>query len=256
MEIQKLIDTYGDDIYALALIITKDFNAAKQIFAAVTSQYNDFRDGVSLAELAKLTYEASEDIERNESAEVLTELELSPRLEKLLGEVIQRPQAIRTAIHLFYENDLDIKQISVVLGESERYIKGIISELDADFAEALEADYKVICTKITAGDLLKSYVIISSTKKDGRMFEAKGDAVPRHTWSKTQKIAVIAAACILSVAVLIVMPIVKSYTEMLERESEMDFEEAETSEIFHREDETPDLQKPQTLIEQIIDMFC
>lgn len=255
MEIQKLIDTYGDDIYALALIITKDFNAAKQVFALVTSQYNDFRDGVSLAELAKLTYEASEDIERNESAEVLTELELNSRLEKLLGEVIQRPQAIRTAIHLFYENDLDIKQISVVLGESERYIKGILSELDHDFVKALEADYKVICTKITAGDLLKSYVIISS-KKDGRMFEAKGDAVPRHTWTKAQKIAVIAVACVVSVAVLIVIPIVKSYTEMLEREAEMDFEEAETSEIFHREDETPDLQQPPTIIEQIIDIFC
>lgn len=255
MEIRKLIDTYGDDIYALALIITKDFDAAKQIFAIVTGKYAELSDDIPLSELAKLTYQASEKIENNESAEVLTELELNSRLEKLLGEVIQRPQTVRTAIHLFYENDLDIKRIAAVLGESERYIGSVLSELDADFVKALEADYKVICSKITAGDSLKSYVI-SSSEQGGRMFEAKSDAVPRHTWTKVQKIAVIAVACVVSIAVLVVIPIIQSYNEMLERESEMDYEEAETSEIFHREDETPDLKEPPTLIEQIIDLFC
>ena len=255
MEIQKLIDTYGDDIYALALIITKDFDAAKQIFAIVTGKFADFSDDIPLEELAKLTYKASEDIQSNESAEVLTELELNSRLEKLLGEVIQRPQAVRTAIHLFYENDLDVKQIALVLGESERYVNSVLSELGADFSKSLEDDYKVICSKITASDSLKEYVIRDAAK-GGRMFEAKDEAVPRHSWTKWQKIAVIAVACILSIAVLVVIPIIKSYTEMLERESEMDFEEAETSEIFHREDETPDLKEPKTLIEQIIDWFC
>lgn len=255
MEIRKLTDTYGDDIYALALIITKDFNAAKQIFAIVISKFNEYADDISLAELAKITYKSSEDIQCNESAEIFTELELNSKHERLLGEVIQRPQAIRTAIHLFYENDLDFKQIAAVLGESERYVNSVLSELGSELTGSLEAEYKVICSKITASDSLKAYVI-SSAQEKGKLFEAKRDAVPRHSWTKVQKIAVIAAACVISVAVLVVIPIVQSYNEMLERESEMDFEEAETSEIFHREDETPDLKDPPTLIERIIDMFC
>ena len=48
MEIRKLIDDFGDDIYALALISTKDFNSAKEIFVRMTTANNEYPDETEL----------------------------------------------------------------------------------------------------------------------------------------------------------------------------------------------------------------
>ncbi|MDE6032252.1 MAG: hypothetical protein K2G32_11585 [Oscillospiraceae bacterium] len=231
MEIRKFVDSFGDDAYALALIVTKSFDSAKKIFAKTALDCGKYADG-GLFPIAADVWAECRESESNDEAVTLTGLELPAKLESLLKEVLMKPQILRGIIHLYYENDLDEKQIAKVTGESEKYIVGQLSKLPAELAEALDKHYKELCAKIHAEDKLKAYVIKASDTGDRRMFEVKEAAVPIHRWTKKQKTIVIIIAAIITILVCIVIPIADAYIEMIKAEREMDFEEPATDEIF------------------------
>lgn len=231
MEIRKFVDSYGDDAYALALMVTKSFDSAKKIFAKTALDCGRYAEGGLFPVAADVWAECRES-ESNDEAVTLTGLELPAKLESLLKEVLMKPQILRGIIHLYYENDLDEKQIAKVTGESEKYIAGQLSKLSAELAEALDEHYKELCARIHAEDKLKAYVIKASDTGDRRMFEVKEDAVPIHRWTKKQKTIVIIIAAVITILICIVIPILDAYIEMRKAEREMDFDEPPTDEIF------------------------
>lgn len=232
MELAKLIDGFGDDIFALALIITKDFNSAKQVFVKTCLRYESYNDNCEMCDLAPDVYKLCEEAENNDSAQTLTGIELDAKRQALLEIVLQKTQKVRTFIHLYYENDLDEEQISAVTGESVKYIKSIFSELPAELKLSLDKHYKEICIKICAEDKLKTYVMRAAANPAKRVFEVRDEAAPRHGWSRNQKIVVIVIAIIVTFAVSFIIPIAEKYFDMLEDESGYSYEVPETDEIF------------------------
>ncbi len=232
MEIRKLIDDFGDDIYAAALISTKDFNSAKEIFVRMTSDCKEYPDSTELFELLLKEYALCREADSNDSAVTLTGIELDAKKRELLESILQKPFIVRSIIHLHWENDLDSGQISKVTGESVKYVDSVLEELPESLREALDKRYKEICVKITAEDKLKAYVIRSVTSGKKRQFEVSEDAVPAHKWTKKQKIVVIIIAAVVTVLVCIVIPILQSYYEMRKKEEFSSFENVPTDEIF------------------------
>lgn len=240
MEIRKLIDDFGDDIYALALISTKDFNSAKEIFVRMTTANNEYPDETELFPLIVKEYPLCREADSNDSAVTLTGVELDAKKQKLLEIILQKPFIVRTIIHMHWENDLEPEQIASVTGESAKYINSVIGEFPEDLIEALDKSYKDICVKICAEDKLKAYVIRSVTSGKKRQFEVKEEAVPTHKWTRKQKMIVIIIAAVLTVAVCVVIPILDSYYQMRREEEFSSYENLTSDEIFQYSSEDED----------------
>lgn len=232
MEIRKYVDSFGDDVFALALIVTKDFSSAKEVFCKTAAEAGKLADSAQLLDVVKKAYPLCKEADSNDEAVTLTGISLNTKQEALLQTILTKPQIIRAVIHLTYENDLDPAQIAKLTGESERYINGQLAELSEALRESLEKHYKEICVKIHAEDKLKAYVIATSERGERRMFEVKREAVPTHRWNKKQKIAVIIAAVIITLMAVLVIPILDSYLEMRKREGYESFENVPTEELF------------------------
>lgn len=232
MEITKLIDFYGDDIFALALVTTKDYSAAKEVFVKTMSEYESFADDCDLIDCISVAFRYLRDADCNDSAVTLSEVELDSKRQAIFEIVLQKSFMVRACIHLCYENDLDVPQISQVTGESEKYINKVLNGLLPELSEALDKHYKEICTKISADDKLKAYVIRSVTENSDRTFEVRSDAVPTHTWTKKQKLVVIIVAVVVIAIVTIVMPLFSSYLKMEEELRDYSYDEVATDEIF------------------------
>lgn len=232
MEIRKLIDDFGDDIYAFALISTKNFDSAKQIFVRMTSDNDKYPENSDLFALLQKEYPLCREADSNDSAVTLTGIELDPKKQALLEVILQKPFIVRSIIHLHWENDLDPEQIAKVTGESVKYVNSVLEGLSDSLTEALDKRYKELCVKITAEDKLKAYVIRSVSSGKKRQFEVREDAVPVHKWTKKQKIVVVVIAAVLTVLVCIVVPILEEYYEMRKREEFSSFENVPTDEIF------------------------
>ncbi len=233
MEITKLVDSFGDDIYALALIVTKDFGSAKEVFVKTAMANEEFSEDASIYSFADHAYSVCKEADSNENASMLTEVSVPEKLQPLLEQVLMRPQIVRAAIHMFYENDLTPKQIAIITGSSERYITSLLSELPADLIEKLEYSYKDICIRLRAEDATKEYVVRAVTSGAAkRMFEVKGGAVPTHRWKTHHKVIVVIIAAIISIAVGLVIPILQQYQEMREREGYSSFEDLSEGESF------------------------
>lgn len=232
MEITRLIDDFGDDIFALSLISTKDFGDAKEIFVRIMSDCAEYSDDTELYSLILKSYPMSREADGNDSAATLTGVELDSKKQQLLEVILQKPFVVRSIIHMTWENDLPPEQIAKVTGESVKYVKSVLDGLPEELASALDKSYKDICTKITAEDKLKAYVIRSVTSGKARQFEVKNDAVPLHKWTKKQKVVVIIIAAIITAAVCIVIPILDSYYQMRREEGFESYENVSTDEIF------------------------
>lgn len=240
MEIAKLLDGYGDDIFALALIVTKDFDSAKQVFVKTCLQYEKLSDDIEMCDLAVMIYKECEKVDNNDSAVTLTGVELDAKRQALLEIVLQKTQKVRSVIHLYYENDLDEAEIAKVIGESEKYIRSVIADFPDELKTSLDKHYKEICVRIKAEDRLKSYVMRAAATSVKRDFEVKDEAVSKHVWSKKQKVAVIIIAVIVTFAISFIIPILEKYFDMLEDESGYSYEVPETDEIFRYTYEAPD----------------
>lgn len=232
MEITHLIDDFGDDIFALALISTKDFGASKEIFVRMMSDCAEYSDDTELYGLILKAYPMAREADGNDSAVTLTGVELDGRKQQLLELILQKPFIVRLIIHMTWENDLEPGQIAEITGESVKYVRSVLDELPGELVDSLDRSYKDICAKISAEDKLKAYVIRSVNSGRARQFEVKGDAVPQHKWTKKQKLIVIIVAAIVTAAVCIVIPILDSYYQMRREEGFESYENVSTDEIF------------------------
>lgn len=232
MEITRLTDIFGDDIYALALITTKSFDAAKEIYVRTTTRCGEYPESAELINFIENEFPLCKNAECNDSAVTLTGVELDIKKQSLLETVLQKPFIVRSIIHMFWENDLEPEEIAKITGESAKYVRSVIEGLSGDLRTALDKSYKDICFKISAGDKLKAYVIRSVTSGNKRQFEVREDAVPIHRWSRRQKIAVYISAAVIAVALCIVIPLVESYYNMRREEGFNSFENVRTEEIF------------------------
>lgn len=232
MEITHLIDDFGDDIFALALISTKDFGAAKEIFVKMMSACGEYPDSTELYSLILKAYPMAREADGNESAVTLTGVELDSRKQQLLEEILRKPFVVRSIIHMTWENDLEPEQIAKITGESAKYVRSALDELPGELTSALDKCYKDICTKIAAEDKLKAYVIRSVSSGRARQFEVKQDAVPQHKWTKEQKLIVVIIAAVITAAVCIIIPLIDGYYQMRREEGFESFENVSTDEIF------------------------
>lgn len=232
MDITRFIDDFADDIFSFALITTKDFNSAKEIFVKISTASSESTDEPDLKSLIQNAYNMAKVADANEEAMTLTGIELDSRQQQLLEIILQKPFIVRSIIHMTWENDFEPAEISKITGESIKYITSVISGFSNEITHALDKHYKDICINIFAEDVLKAYVIRSITSGKTRRFEVKGDAVPQHKWSKKQKISVVIIAVVLTLAVFVVMPILESYYQMRREENFESFENLSTDEIF------------------------
>ncbi len=233
MEITKLIDDYGDDIFALALIVTKDFDSAKQVFVKTVTAYNEFPDDAVTWDIVSRAYAECAEADSNEGAVTLTGVELDAKRQAVLEEVLKLGEMTRTVIHLFYENDQIDEDIAAITGLTEKQVTDILTGLPKELTDQLEEHYKYICTKIRAEDRLKAYVIRSVTSGSKRMFEVGADAAPVHKWKTSQKVIVCVAALIIMILICIVIPLLQQYLDMREREGFSSFENLSSGESFY-----------------------
>ncbi len=227
MEITRLTDIFGDDIYALALITTKSFDSAREIYVRTTTRCEDYPESAELVNFIENEYPFCQKAECNDSAVTLTGVELDMKKQVILETVLQKPFLVRSIIHMFWENDLEPDEIAKITGESAKYVRSVIEGLSDELRTALDRNYKDICFRINAGDKLKAYVIRSVNSGNKRQFEVKQDAVPLHRWTKNQKMAVYIAAAVIAVILCIVIPLAESYYNMRKEEGFKDWRKTE-----------------------------
>ncbi len=234
MKLEKLLDIYGDDIFAFALIVTKDFNSAKEVFVRVTSDYYELPDhDGAFYEMIKKAYALCQNVDSNEGASTLTGVELDEKRQAVLEELLVKRETVRTVAHMYYGDELSTSEIADIIGKPEKFVNELLSEeLSDELKEKLEKYYLEICDKIHAEDKLKAYVMRSVYNPKKRDFEVREEAVAKHSWSTTQKVVVIVIAVIVTFALSFIIPIIEKYFDMLEDESGYSYEVPETDEIF------------------------
>lgn len=218
MEITAFVDSYGDDAFALALITTKSFDSAREIYMNICGRCKEFSESSGIFGLVKLVYPLCRKADCNDEAVTLTGVELDSKKQSLLEVVLQKPFIVRSIIHLHWENDLTDEQIAEVLGENVKYVRTVLGELSDPLTESLDKRYKNVCLCISAGDKLKEYAVKKASTVQARQFSVKNDTVPVHKWTKKQKIIICIAAAIIAVVVMIVIPLLDGYINMLTEE--------------------------------------
>lgn len=236
MNIEKFIDAFGDDVYALALIVTKNFDSAERVFTQIAQDCDTFPETAELYDIVKKAYRLCRKVPSNDNAETLSEIGLSAKQEALISEVFSRPQIVRAIIHLSYENDLEPDRVAAITDVNVRYVNEQLGGL-GELSERLNKSYKELCLKLTAPDKLKISVIQAVNSGEKRLFEVRGDAAPRHSWTKKQKIGTVIAAAVVTILACIVIPLFLAYLESYE-EINSSYDEVPPELIFSYTTET------------------
>lgn len=238
MKIERFIDKLGDDVYAFALVCTKNFDSAADIFAHTAAKCGEFPEDADIYGIVGGVYQLCRNALCNDSAETLSQIGLSKKQELLLTEFFTKPQISRAIVHLYFENDLSAEQIAEVIGEKPRYVLEQLGELGAELSEKLDNSYKELCVKIAAPDDLNAKVMQAAKSGKTREFEIVDDPMPKHIWTKKQKIAVIIFAVIVTIVLWFVIPI---FNEFLNgRFATSSYDEAPPDLIFSYTYETED----------------
>ena len=208
MNIEKFIDRFGDDVYALALVCTKNFDSAADIFETVAAECEELSDDVDMFGLAARVCSLCRTAKFSDNAETFSQLGLSKKQEQLLSGFFPMPFVTRASVHLHFENDLTVEQTAEVLEEKPRYISEQLDGLEDVLLTELDSSYKELCIKLAAPDDLKSKAVLAAKSGEKRVFEILDDPMPMHTWTKKQKIGAVIVAIIATIAIMIVIPIV------------------------------------------------
>ena len=208
MNIEKFIDRFGDDVYALALVCTKNFDSAADIFETVAAECETLPDEAEMSELAVRVCSLCKIAKFSDNAETFSQLGLTKKQEQLLSGFFPKPFVTRAAVHLHFENDLTVEQIAEALEEKPRYISEQLDELSAELLNELDSSYKELCVKLTAPDGLKARAVEAAKSGEKREFEIREDPMPKHVWTKNQKLAAVIIAVIVTIALMFVIPIV------------------------------------------------
>lgn len=213
MKIERFIDEFGDDLYAFALVCTKNFDSAAGIFSRIAARCGEFPENTEISDLIGEVYQLCRTAVCNDSAETLSQIGLSKKQEQLLTEFFTKPQIVRAIVHLYFENDLSVEQVAEVIGDKPRYVSEQLGELGTELSEKLENSYKELCVKITAPDELKAKVIQAAKAGKKREFEIVDEPMPKHIWTKKQKIAAIIFAVIVTIILWFVIPIFNAFLD-------------------------------------------
>ena len=208
MNIERFIDRLGDDVYALALVCTKNFDSAAGIFETIAAECEALPEDAEMSGLAARVCSLCKTAKFSDNAETFSQLGLSKKQELLLSGFFPKPFVTRASVHLHFENDLTVEQIAEALEEKPRYISEQLDGLGTELFNELDDSYKELCVKLAAPDELKAKAVLAAKTGEKRVFEIRDDPMPKHTWTKKQKIGAIIAAIIATILLMIVIPIV------------------------------------------------
>lgn len=131
--IEQIIEKYADMVYRLALSRTRNIENSQDVFQEVfyrlSKKMPEFKsEEHTKAWLIRVTINCSKTLlgsKWNTKIETLEEnmcIE-EPQVKEILEEVLELPQKYRTVIHLYYYEDLTIKEIAKVLRTNENTVK-------------------------------------------------------------------------------------------------------------------------------------
>ena len=131
--IEEIIEKYSDMVYRLAMARTRNEESAQEVFQEVflrlSRKLPDFQsEEHEKAWLIKVTINCSKTFLMNKWRNVTLELpENLPaeeiQIKEIYDTVMTLPQKYRTVIHLFYYEDMSLKQIANILGINENTVK-------------------------------------------------------------------------------------------------------------------------------------
>lgn len=135
--IEYLVDKYADMVYRLAISRTRDRDSSEDIFQEVflrlSKNMPDFQNEEhEKAWIIKVTINCTKNLlnsKWNRCVDIL-ETELSEEkieMQEIYYDVLRLPQKYRTVIHLFYYENMSIKEISKILNTKETTIKTWLS---------------------------------------------------------------------------------------------------------------------------------
>ncbi len=136
-DIDEAIKKYSDLVYKLAYCRTKNKYDAEDIFQDVFLQFIKYHQKFTQEEhikawLIRVTINCCNKYFlslKNKPYELMPEdlVYLTPEESEVYQAVLSLQKKYRTVIHLFYYEELSIKQISEVLGKKEGTIKSLLS---------------------------------------------------------------------------------------------------------------------------------
>lgn len=141
MDIQALIHTYGDDLFRLAYLYTKDKQVAEEVVQDVFVKFyrkNSFEGRSHIKTyLTRMTINRSYDYLRSfkgrasqlfeQTKQIAKSSELQTIIEEekmqITNAILQLPVKYREVLMLYYYEDLQVKEIAELLGAAESTVK-------------------------------------------------------------------------------------------------------------------------------------
>lgn len=152
-DLEDAFKTYGDTVFRIALSKTKNRTYADdvlgEVFLKLTENIGKIKSEEHIkAWLIRVTINISNNYMKKLRFENVTIEEEIPALEnydlkEIYSAVMALPEGYRTAIHLFYYEDISIKDISDVLEQSESATKMQLKRGREKLKEFLGDDYNV-----------------------------------------------------------------------------------------------------------------
>lgn len=237
MDIQKLLYQYGDNVFSLAVIATKSTQAATEIFFKTFEKA--FAEGIAEENaLYKACAALCMETDINEEASTITDFKMKKAELEFCEKLLVEQQKIRIIMHLYYNSELEMSVIADIIGMSEKNAQRLFDEASEELQELAEEHYLTAMINVTVPDGTMAYALKKLVSGDGRLFELKNDAVPRHSWTKKQKTAVTIAGIIVTAIICIVVPIVQMLINQSRDLEGVDLNQSEPSVIFTAAGET------------------
>ena len=135
--IEYLVEKYADTVYRLAVSRTRDRDSSEDVFQEVflrlSKNIPDFQsEEHEKAWIIRVTINCSKNLlnsKWNRCVDTLEEelKEEQIEMQEIYYDVLRLPQKYRTVIHLFYYENLSIKEISKILSTKETTVKTWLS---------------------------------------------------------------------------------------------------------------------------------
>lgn len=135
--LEKVIEKYSDMVYRLAIARTRNIETSEEVFQEVfyrlSKKIPDFQNEEhEKAWLIKVTINCTKtlliDSWKHKTCELPENLtEEDKDIYEIYDTVLKLPKKYRTVIHLFYYEDLSIKDISKILNTNENTVKTWLS---------------------------------------------------------------------------------------------------------------------------------
>ena len=148
----RVIERYSAMVYRLALTRTKNKADAEDVFQEVFLRYYKNQDRITSEDhlkawLIRATINYSNSLMSSawfrKTAPLSEEIPFeTPEEHDLYSTVMKLPQKYRTVIHLFYYEDLPVKEISNILGIGESTVKSQLSRARAQLKAKLKGEYE------------------------------------------------------------------------------------------------------------------